>query len=243
MAQKHIFVGTAGWSIAAQHRQHFPAVGTALERYSRVLHAAEINSSFYRPHRFETYQRWADAVSEKFRFAVKLPKAITHEHRLKDCAALLDAFFEQASGLGEKLGVVLVQLPPSLRFEEDIAEAFLGELRAYGSVRIALEPRHESWFQAEANAALDRFGVARVAADPARFAGGGLPGGSSELAYFRLHGSPRVYYSNYSPESLRATLAQIEDATGSSRQVWCIFDNTAQSHAVGNALDLSAMIQ
>ena len=82
----------------------------------------EINSSFYRPHRTATYERWAASVPEDFRFAVKVPKAITHERRLKDASDLLDRFLSEAGGLGPKLGPLLVQLPPSLSFQAGIAD-------------------------------------------------------------------------------------------------------------------------
>ena len=93
-----------------------PPGGSHLERYARRLNAVEINSSFYRPHRRTTYQRWAQCVPDDFRFAVKMPKAITHEAGLADCGALLDRFVDEVTGLGEKLAVLLVQLPPKSAF-------------------------------------------------------------------------------------------------------------------------------
>ena len=80
-------IGTAGWAIPRIHADLFPGNGTGLERYSGRLNAAEINSSFYRPHRPATYARWADAVPEAFRFSVKIPRSISHEKRLIDNAA------------------------------------------------------------------------------------------------------------------------------------------------------------
>lgn len=77
-------------------------------RYAQRLNAAEINSSFYKPHQRKTYARWADSTPADFRFAVKLPKAMTHGQKLADCGALLDVFAEQVTGLGDKLGVLLV---------------------------------------------------------------------------------------------------------------------------------------
>ena len=98
-------------------------MGSHLERYGAILNAVEINSSFYRPHRTATYERWAASVPEDFRFAVKVPKAITHERRLKDVGDLLDRFLSEVSGLGPKLGPLLVQLPPSLSFQAGIADS------------------------------------------------------------------------------------------------------------------------
>src|ERR671910_1309915 len=139
-------IGTAGWSIPKEHAAPFPATGSHLERYAKVLNAVEINSSFYRPHRTTTYERWAASVPESFRFAVKVPKAITHELRLKDADDLLDRFLSEVSGLGPKLGPLLVQLPPSLRFEDGVADIFLSELRSHVKGPIVCEPRHASWF-------------------------------------------------------------------------------------------------
>src|SRR5690242_13869791 len=119
-----IDVGCAGWSIRREYAEHFPATGTHLERYARRLPAVEINSSFYRPHRPETYARWAASVPESFRFAVKVPKEITHTRRLRDVADPLDRFLSETRALGDKLGPLLVQLPPSLRFETEVVEAF-----------------------------------------------------------------------------------------------------------------------
>jgi len=116
-SQSPPFIGTAGWSIPAPMAGSFPASGSQLERYSARMTCVEINSSFYRPHRRKTYERWAAGTPYGFRFSAKLPKTITHEHRLADCGKLLDAFLDEAFGLGEKLAVLLVQLPPGLGFD------------------------------------------------------------------------------------------------------------------------------
>ena len=123
-----LFIGTAGWSIGTRYAGHFPPAGTHLQRYGARLDAVEINSSIYRPHRRETYERWAASVPAGFRFSVKLPKAITHERRLAGFEAPLDRFMAEVGGLGDKLGVLLVQMPPSLRFEERTAAAFFQRL-------------------------------------------------------------------------------------------------------------------
>src|SRR5689334_1508643 len=95
-------IGTAGWSIPKQHAAPFPSEGTHLERYSAIFNAVEINSSFYRPHRTATYERWAASVPEDFRFAVKVPKSVTHVRRLKDTDDLLNQFVSEVGGLGPK---------------------------------------------------------------------------------------------------------------------------------------------
>lgn len=240
MAGQGIFIGTAGWSVASRHRQDFAQDGTHLQRYAGRLGAVEVNSSFYRPHRRETYQRWADSVPAAFRFSVKLPRTITHERRLKDCASALDEFFEQTAGLGEKLGVVLVQLPPSLRFEAPVAAAFLAELRRRSETGLALEPRHASWFDGEGEPLLQRWRVARVAADPPPHPDAAVPGGWRALAYHRLHGSPRIYHSNYDRQALAGIETRLAQSHAAGSETWCIFDNTASGHALENALDADA---
>src|SRR3978361_1444027 len=111
------FIGTAGWSISAQYAHDFSDGGTHLGRYGARLNAVEINSSFHRPHQRKTYERWAASVPKDFRFSVKLPGAITHERRLKGCKSLIGRFLEESAGLGPKLRVILVQLPPSLTYD------------------------------------------------------------------------------------------------------------------------------
>lgn len=232
-------VGTAGWSVATRYAESFPGPGSHLERYARVLDAAEINSSFYRPHRRTTYERWAAGVPDGFRFAAKLPRTVTHERRLVDCAEPLDRFLGEVAGLGPKLAVLLVQLPPSLGFEPEVAEAFFQDLTARGGVAIACEPRHATWFDGSADALLAEWSVARVAADPPRAPGADAPGGTDGLVYYRLHGSPRVYHSDYDSAFLATLKPRLEAHRAKGADTWCIFDNTVASAALGNALAIS----
>lgn len=233
-------IGTAGWSIATREAEHFPGEGSALERYSARFPGVEINSSFHRPHRRSTWERWAESVPQDFRFSVKVPKTITHKHRLIDCDGLLDTFLDEASGLGGKLAVLLVQLPPSLAFDAEAAGSFFAMLQARSSAAIACEPRHPSWFEPEAEALFEQAKVARVAADPARVPLAAVPGGWRGFGYFRLHGSPVPYRSSYGEDRLESYAAQIVEA---ANECWCIFDNTASSAATGNALSLMEMLQ
>lgn len=233
-----VFAGTAGWSLPRAEQPRFPGDGTHLERYARVLRGAEINASFYRPLRPALYAKWAAAVPGDFRFAVKVPKSVTHEHRLLDCEESLTAFLDEVAALGEKLGPLLVQLPPSLAYDASLAGAFFAVLRALHDGPVALEPRHATWFTPGVAAQLAEYAIARVAADPARVPEAAVPGGSHDLAYFRLHGSPRVYWSRYDDSWLDMLAAQVAEASRRTREVWCIFDNTAGGAALPNALEL-----
>ena len=229
-------IGTAGWTIPKAVAEEFPGEGGHLARYARRLNAAEVNSSFYRPHRPGTYARWAEAVPQEFRFAVKVPRLVTHELRLVDAAAPFEDFLGEIASLGERIGPLLVQLPPSLAYDEGVAEAFFSAVRTRFQGLVAVEPRHASWFSPAAEALLVRHAIARVAADPARAAGAAEPGGSPGLVYIRLHGSPQIYFSAYEPAYLDVLARRLAAHAASGGEVWCIFDNTAHGWATPNAL-------
>ena len=220
------------------HSPAFPGTGSHLERYARVLRAVEINSSFYRPHRPTTYARWAASVPPGFRFSVKVPRAVTHDRRLVGAGEPLLRFLDEVAALNPALGPLLVQLPPSLRYDSAVAEGFLGFLREQFAGEVACEPRHASWFSDAAEASLSAFRVARVAADPAVVPRAAEPGGWAGLVYIRLHGSPEIYRSTYPLEALDAIAQRLRAAIAEDQACWCIFDNTALGKATGNALDL-----
>ncbi|QGW83291.1 DUF72 domain-containing protein [Variovorax paradoxus] len=238
-----LHIGCAGWSLPRTLWPEFPAEGSHLERYAQRFGAAELDTSFYRPHRRETYERWAASTPEGFRFAVKLPQSITHEKRLLDAMPEFDAFLEQAGGLGDKLGCLVVQLPPSLAFDADAARRFLFALRRRHQGAVALEPRHRSWFAPQVDALLSRFQIARVLADPVLFAEAAAPGGWPRFVYLRLHGSPRRYWSAYEDALLERLASRLRLAQGEGAECWCIFDNTAGGEAVGNAMTLARLLQ
>lgn len=233
-----VLIGCAGWNLPAAVQDRFPTDGSHLERYAQQLPAVEINSSFYRPHRRATYQRWADNVPAHFRFSVKVPRRITHERRLADSDRELEEFLSTISGLGEKLGCLLIQLPPSLRFERCLVAGFLASLRSATETPVALEPRHVSWFSEAASALLIQHHVGRVAADPSPIAAVVEPSGWLGTVYFRLHGSPRIYYSSYPSAYLQKLASQLRAISKNSLTCWCIFDNTADGAAWQNALEM-----
>ena len=245
--EPRLHIGTAGWGLPRSTADAFPDAGTHLERYARVLTCTEINSSFYRSHRVEVYARWASRTPEGFRFAVKLPRAITHELQLRAVRAPLQRFVAELSGLGDRLGVLLVQLPPSLKFEPRPVRAFFRMLAEMFSVAVVCEPRHASWFEPAADRHLVASRVGRVAADPARWPAAAVPGGwlgpagdgAGAVVYNRWHGSPRTYWSNYGDDWLQRRIGELKRWPASTRR-WCIFDNTASGAATSNALGLRA---
>ena len=233
-----IYVGCAGWSLPPHEKHRFPEDGSHLARYAGCFSAVEINSSFYQAHRSETYARWAASVPAEFRFSVKFPKVITHERRLKNVRKTLTPFIESVTELGDKLGALLLQLPPSFEFERRRATAFFKLLRSMHMDTVVLEPRHATWFHAKAVDLCKAFGIGYVVADPAPVAGADALEAWTDIVYFRLHGSPRMYFSPYSAEYLESLAARLDEVAARGHPVWCIFDNTGMGTATGNACDL-----
>jgi uncharacterized protein YecE (DUF72 family) len=242
-----LHIGTAGWGLPRAMAEAFPGEGAHLERYARVLSCTEINTTFSRTHRTDTFERWAMQTPTGFRFSVKLPKAFTHKARLKTTPAEVGAFVSSLKGLGNRLAVLLVQLPPSLGFDPEVARAFFRLVRAEFSGAIVCEPRHATWFSEHAQHLLVGERIGRVAADPPKPSGAGVPGGwlgergdgQGAVVYYRWHGSPRMYWSAYDNDWLAAR-AQEALNWPTNTQVWCIFDNTAEGAATHDALRLAA---
>ena len=240
---KEVLVGTAGWSLPREVQERFPGEGTHLERYARMFPCVEINSTFHRPHRASTFARWAASVPAGFRFALKMPRTVTHDAKLVGSRPLVDAFLAALEPLGSAADCLLVQLPPKLELDARRARAFFSHLRDRFPRSIAVEPRHESWFSPAGERLLQSLQVARVAADPPRAPNGFQPGGWAGMAYYRLHGSPRIYYSSYEPEFLEALALRLEALRRTRTPVWCIFDNTTLGAGTANALSLMARLE
>jgi uncharacterized protein YecE (DUF72 family) len=236
--QDNIRIGTAGWTIPARCADAFSAEGSHLQRYGRRFTAVEINSSFYRSHKPGTYARWAASVPPNFRFVVKVPREITHIRKLADAVEPLERFLSEVETLGSTLGPLLVQLPPSLGFDVDLAEPFFGALRARFDGNVVCEPRHAGWFSDAAGELLRAFRIARVAADPAPVPSANEPGGWPGIVYRRLHGSPKMYSSAYSEQDLDVVAPSVRQAAEAVRESWCIFDNTMHGAACENAMAL-----
>jgi uncharacterized protein YecE (DUF72 family) len=240
-------VGTAAWSIPKEFSGVFSGKGQHLERYARCLKVTEINSSFYREHKPATYSKWARMVPEDFRFSVKLSKVFTHERRLEDTEGLAEVL-KGVLELGPKLGALLIQLPPSLKFDHRIAARFFRGLRRVYSGNIAFEPRHASWVTDPALKLLQDQKVSKVVADPERCEpelcemeeGFTRIAETAGFAYYRLHGSPVIYRSKYGTRALKNWAKRMRAET--AQDVWCILDNTALGYATGDALELQKML-
>lgn len=234
MSGAPVYVGCAGWKVGREYWPLFTGQGSHLELYARKLHAVELNSTFYRAHRPATYKKWASSVGADFRFSVKIPKSVTHENRLENCTDQLDVFLSQCCELGDRLGCLLIQLPPSLVFNPRIAGRFFEALRVRYSGYVVIEPRHTSW--GDAQALLVEHHIAQAAVDPLRLGNDATPGGWPGFHYWRFHGSPRIYYSEYEQDWLMAKARDMLQANSDDSPIWCIFDNTARDAALGNAL-------
>ena len=175
--------------------------------------------------------KWAASTPDGFRFAVKVPREITHVRTLRRSRTPLERFLDESAGLGSKRGPLLVQLPPSFAFDARAAGRFFAMLRSMHGGPVVCEPRHPSWFSASAVMLLTRYQVARVAADPSPVAQGSA-GGWSGLVYYRLHGAPRTYWSAYDQPALAGIATALRGRRGDA---WCIFDNTAAGAALENA--------
>ncbi|MCV9917944.1 DUF72 domain-containing protein [Pseudomonas sp. BT-42-2] len=235
-----IYIGCAGWNLSRPSLEEFPVLGSHLQRYATRLNAVEVNSSFYRSHRPQTYARWAASVPEGFRFSVKAPQTITHERRLMNCETPLKDFLEQCGQLEGRLGCILLQLPPSLQYEAKIAQNFFELMRKHYAGPLALEPRHPSWRDADAK--LSAFQIAQVGASPPRFGDDEQPSGWPGMVYWRLHGVPRTYYSSYPKAYLQRLSQRLEVSRANNVPTWCIFDNTTSGAALGNALMMQALL-
>lgn len=233
-------IGTAAWTIPKEFTEYFKEEGSHLERYAGTLNSVEINSSFYKDHQAKTYARWSDSTPEYFKFSVKLSKEITHTAKLAVSAAVIREKLEAINELKDKLGALLIQIPPSLKFESDIAENFFSELRYSTEVAVAFEPRHISWLTKDAQTILKTYQISKVIADPPvcnpqepeNFLNG-------DLVYLRLHGSPEIYKSPYEKSQLAKIQLDLQSYGRNYANVWCIFDNTTFGFATANAVELS----
>jgi uncharacterized protein YecE (DUF72 family) len=181
-------------------------------------------------------------VGDDFRFSVKLPKAISHARASAYQDADVERFADEVAGLGEKLGAVLVQFPPSRAYRREDAETLFQALGLRLPCPLVCEPRHATWFAPSVERLLDDLQISRVGADPPPAPGADVPGGSPSIRYHRLHGSPLIYYSEYTPVALDSLHSTLDTEARAVTDIWCIFDNTAAGAATSNALELVARL-
>ena len=166
-----------------------------------------------------------------------MPRAITHELQLQDAQEPFVTFLAQTDGLADKRGPLLVQLPPSLSFDGPVVTAFLEVVRRVYDGPSSASRGTRRGSRRCVTSLLERYEISRVAADPPPVPDAAAPAGWPRVAYFRLHGSPRTYWSRYDENAI-TTLAATIGRISAAEEVWCVFDNTASGAAIENACEL-----
>lgn len=237
---KPVFIGTAGWAQRKEQAHLFVTEGSHLERYASLYNCVEINSAFYRDHMGKSYKRWADSVPNGFLFSVKLSKVYTHEHKLKLVDDHLQKVLGDIAELGPKLGVLLVQLPPSLKFDMATCEKFFSKVISWFPAGVVVEARNTTWSNENTLRALKDLNVSLVHADPDLLS---LPNRYRQnINYLRLHGTPQIYKSSYTSTFLNQTYSNLLDLQSKKTlQNWVVFDNTTYGYATENALELQTI--
>lgn len=237
---KEIHIGTSGWHYAHWVGPFYPdglSPPGFLSYYLQHFHTVEINNTFYQLPKKRTLAEWREGAPERFIFACKASRFITHMKKLKEPEQGLSRFFETIEVLGEKLGPVLFQLPPRWRVNAERLETFLKILPA--AHRYAFEFRDESWFEPRIYEILARHNAAFCIYDFDRRQSPKEV--TTDFVYMRLHGPNGPYRGSYSPQSLIAWAKRLCHWAEAGREVYCYFDNDEEGYAARNAMKLQAM--
>lgn len=230
-------VGISGWSYPEFTPSFYPPGLPSAEMlpfYARHFDTVEINSSFYRLPKPETFAEWGHRVPPGFTFSVKASRFLTHLKKLRDPGPALDLLFSSMCSLGDRMGPVLFQLPPNWGVNLDRLYGLIRELP--GGPRYAIEFRDPSWHVPEVHKLLEKHGVAFCVYD--------LEGFQSpiqltaDFVYVRLHGSEGKYFGSYHGPRMRFWKKQVAEWLKSGRDVYFYFDNTLRAEAVQDALEL-----
>jgi len=236
-----IYAGTSGYSYPHWLNGVFYPEGwpknKLLEYYCQKFNSVELNVTFYRLPNQKVFKNWYRRVPEKFRFALKGSRFITHIKRLKDINISIDIFFENASCLKEKLSCVLWQFPASFKYDLERLSEFISLLKknktAQGT-RQALEFREKSWFSEPVFSLLEENNISLCIADSQKWPS--PEKAVSDFIYLRFHGGKELYSSNYSQPKLEAWAEKIEPLLKDKKALFAFFNNDASGFAVNNAL-------
>lgn len=231
----HYWVGVSGFSYASWVGVFYPKgtkPGNMLEAYSTRLSSVEINSTFYHMPTQATTEKWAHLTSDDFRFSFKTNRKITHFMKLRGVKAELDVFFKALKPMQEKLGCVLVQLPPYMKQDYDVLETFLTQKPE--SIRIALELRHTSWFGNELNASLSKHNAALCVADTEDMKP--VFERTADFAYMRLR------QDTYSKAELKKWSEKIQKFAGDLGDCFIYFKHDETGNAAIIAAEFSSML-
>ena len=237
---KHRFhIGTSGWQYNHWKGAFYPDELKSkdwLRFYAQHLNTLELNVTFYRQVRQSTFQKWYDTVPAHFVFSVKMSRFITHTKRLKVERESVARFLDDVGVLKEKLGVILIQLPPSLKYDPRLVTYFFGLL--HSAFKYTIEARNETFINDEFFSLLHERDIAWCIAESA----GRYPydeAVTASFVYLRLHGRTELYASNYSDEELQELAAKIRSW---ARETYVYFDNDFSGYAVRNAITLASML-
>ena len=237
------FIGTSGW-IYDSWRDDFyqgqPSRGWLRFCAARFT-GIEINATHYRLQSVATFRRWRDETPPGFRFALKAHRYLTHNKKLSDPLGPIRLERERAAGLGEKLAVVLWQLPRNFHRNLERLAGFARALRAWRRPRHAIEFRHPSWFDDAVAACLRAHRIALCQSDAADWPLWDAV--NTDLVYVRLHGHEQTYASSYSEAELRVWARKARRWMGEGRDVHLYFDNDAYGDAPRNAARLIALVR
>jgi uncharacterized protein YecE (DUF72 family) len=236
-------IGTSGWTYDSWKSLLYRDVPRArwLEHYATLFNAVEVNATFYHALKPQTFGHWREQTPARFRFAIKANRYLTHIHRLHFPAAALERERQAAADLGDKLAVVVWQLPSAMHLDLTRLQDFLERLSHWPDVRHAVEFRHASWFLPETAQLLSTHRVAACQSDAADWPmWDGVA--TTDLVYVRLHGHTSTYCSPYSDHALRAWADRARHWLTEGRAVHIYFDNTDLGHAPNNAATLARLL-
>lgn len=235
-------IGTSGWNYKHWREVFYPPRLPARQWfsfYAGAFDTVEINATFYRMPSPETCDAWREQAPPGFCYAVKVSRFVTHIKRLRDCAEPMDNFLERARRLGEHLGPLLYQLPPSLHRDDALLAGFL-ELLPPGLSHV-FEFRHASWFEEPVLRLLRDRGIAFCVHDHSSLRP--PPVRTAPVAYVRLHGPSGRYAGNYPREQLETWAERIRELGGGAEAVYAYFNNDIGGHAVANARELREILE
>jgi uncharacterized protein YecE (DUF72 family) len=241
LVMKHsIHIGTSGWSYKHWRNTFYPEelkVKDQFSYYLKLFDTVEINNTFYRLPNEETFYKWKENVPDDFIYVIKANRYITHLKRLRDPADSLARMLQRVSILDEKLGVILFQLPPTLKANQEVFEIFLEHLPK--TYRYAFEFRNSDWYRDEIYELLKRHNCAFCIYE---LAGHQSPVKvTANFVYLRLHGPGSKYQGNYSDETLTGW-ANICKKWLKDYDVFVYFDNDEHGYAAFNALKLKSLM-
>lgn len=245
MKSAKIHIGTSGWSYKDWKELFYPKelkTTEWLSYYAQTFSVTEINTSFYHLPKKQTVEGWVQKVPSGFLFCPKMSRYLTHFKRLKEPEESLEKFFEVFEPMQKQMGPVLIQLPPSLKFDQRTAEdLYLVLTKDYPDYSFAMEVRHRSWMDDESFELLKRYNIAFVISQSGR----GFPYAENITAdniYIRFHGPGKLYASSYSDEMLSKFSSLFKKWVKEKHSVWAFFNNDYFGYAINNAITLEKQL-